>query len=35
MKKSLAMCKSVILVDKSKIFSDFYKKFGDLSTFWE
>ena len=33
-KNPLAMCKSVILVDKSKIFLCFQRKLRDLSTFF-
>lgn len=33
-KNPLAMCKSVILVDKSKIFLCFQRKSRDLSTFF-
>ena len=33
-KNPLAMCKSVILVDKSKIFLCFQRKSMDLSTFF-
>ena len=33
-KNPLAMCKSVILVDKSKIFLCFQRKSSDLSTFF-